>query len=506
MIASDCVATKLQLEFLQIFLKWWSPKFRTRRRVFQKSSTDTSDRRALQGRMCSEVTQNKPLITANLDSMAYIERAPNEILLHIMSFLLPWRTVFQTKRGIVAMPTIMTLRSVSRRFRSMVMEFDFWKDETFDFCEPLDDIEDPGDLTKTRYITNLFRDKELAEYLKDKSEWKFKHLKPFLAAVQSFPGLSHATRRIRLYKLPIGIDVALKQLSTFTSLTGLTLHLRYLSDYPYPSTDGYEYMDFSRRNEFDLELLAQSCPCLEELAVKGLWEHVGTLTQLGNLRYIAIEFNYEKDIALSSCILPLKSRATLTLLKIRYYDHISEDFDLDVINSFVHLNTLELTFFLPAICDFLAHSTLKLDSFTSSISTDFPAPQIAEVLEALTAPCLKSLTRLSISVRPGWYHDIHVNNCMMFEPIFMAITSIETLQRLRLKIGMKPSWCQRFATLKHLQTLHLFPLFVESDDTATLFAPYYRLVDGKDKILTALDSVFAGFPCKPRFTVQEDTY
>ena len=94
--------------------------------------------------MCNEVTQNKVLVTANLSSMAYIERAPNEILLHIMSFLLAWRTVFQTPRGIVAMPTIMTLRSVSRRFRSMVMEFDFWKDESFDFCEPFDDIEDPG--------------------------------------------------------------------------------------------------------------------------------------------------------------------------------------------------------------------------------------------------------------------------------------------------------------------------------------------------------------------------
>ena len=345
----------------------------------------------------------------------------------------------------------------------------------------------------------------MAGFLKDKSEWKFKHLKPFLAAVQSFPGLSHATRRIRLYKLPIGIDVALKQLSTFTSLTGLTLHLRYLSDYPRPSTEGYEDMDFSRRNEFDLDLIAQSCPCLEELALKGLGEHVGTLTQLGNLKYIAIEFNYQKDIPLSSCILPLNSRATLTLLKIRYYDHYLEGFDLDVINSFFQLNTLELTFLLPEICHFLAHSTLKLDSFTSRISTDFPAPRIAEVLEALTAPCLKFLTRLSISVRPGWYFDVHVNNCMMFEPIFMAITSIETLQRLRLKIGMKPSWCQRFATLKNLQTLHLFPLFVEFDDAGALSAPFRREVDG-NKIITALDSVFAEFPCKPRFLVEEDTY
>jgi|SRR5277367_3821996 len=115
-----------------------------------------------------------------------------------------------------------------------------------------------------------------------------------------------------------------------------------------------------------------------------------------------------------------------------------------------------------------------------------------------------------------WSFDVHKHanvHCTRVEPIFIAITNIETLQRLRLKISMKPSWYQR--TLKNLKTLHLFPLFVEFDDydTTETLAPdiwdrhqWMHPMDRKDKILTALGSVFAGFPCKPRFTVRDDAY
>jgi len=189
--------------------------------------------------------------------------------------------------------------------------------------------------------------------------------------------------------------------------------------------------------------------------------------------------------------------------------------------AIVHLNELELTIFLPEVCHFLAQSTLKLDSFTSKISTEYSAPIVAGMLEALTAPCLKFLTRLSISIGPNSSFNVytHANiHCTMVEPIFIAITNIESLQSLRLTIGMKPSWCQRFATLKNLKTLHLFPLFVEFDDSDTnetldpdIWDPYGRKWnlhprDCHDTILTALDSVFSQVPCKPRFTVHQHTY
>ena len=458
--------------------------------------------------MCSKVTQNEALVTANLVSLAYIERVPNEILRHIMSFLLTWQTAFETKHGIVRMPTIMTLRPVSRRFRRMMVETDFWRDDDFDFCEPFDEIDDPGNLIKTAYITNLFRDEHLTGVLKHKSEWKFKQLEPFLAALQSFPGLSQAARQINFYKFHFGIRVVLKLLPTFSNLTGLQLDLRYLVDYPCSTIGEDENTDCIRRNGFDLDLIAQSCPCVEELALKGLREHVGTLSQLGNLRFLVIEFSYERDIALTSSILPFKSIPTLTLLKLRAYDHISEDFDLDIINSFVDVTSLELTTFLPEVCHFLTQSTLKLESFTSGISTEYTTTRVAQMVKALTAPCLKSLLRLSISFRPEWSFDGDAN---MVEPIFVAITNIETLNRLRLKIGMKVSWCERFAMLTSLNNLHLFPLFVElenndtiknSDDPDDPIRGERMLPrDAKDKIQNALDGVFAGFDCKPRVTV-----
>ena len=85
----------------------------------------------------------------------------------------------------------------------MVLEMDFWKEGAFDFCEPFDDIEDPGNVIKSTYIANLFCDEPLTAPLKEKSEWMFKYLDSFLATMQRFPGLSFAAQRIRFYQLRV---------------------------------------------------------------------------------------------------------------------------------------------------------------------------------------------------------------------------------------------------------------------------------------------------------------
>ena len=467
--------------------------------------------------MCASIVEGRSLVETLSFTPAYINRVPNEILRHIFSFLKSNSTVVQTKHGTLRYPTILVLRMVSQLFRTTATECQFWNDDDFDFCEPFRFIEDHSNIIKSRYITNLFSDKQLATCLSDKSGWKFRHLETFLVTVMAVPDLPRNARRIYFEYLPDGIAIAIRRLSMFASVTTLHISLCYLCEDIESSSDDYDGMPDKRvaksESTFDLDLLAETCPCLQELVLKDFWQHSGTLASLGKLKTMDIEFDYGADITLASSILPLNSVQTFTTLKLRHYNHVAADFNLSMLDSFVHLKDLDLTILLPDVCHFLCRTKLELTTFTTDMGAEYE-PEVPDIIAALKAPSLKFLQRLSFGITPNYFSgflrdaDTH---CTMIEPIFTAITNIPTLQNLELEMGIKPSWCQRFTMLTNLKSLTLLLWFVDFDDYPTALNLYLKYWDRHEYIMSkdrkveiraALDSVFAEFPHKPLITIR----
>jgi len=206
--------------------------------------------------------------------ICHIDKLPNEILRVICSLLAPsneWNLVDYLPPYIAS--SILAIRCVSRRFRMISDDLQFWHEDSFDFSDLCCDTK-PRQLG--RRIRKLLDDDNLKLVLSRKSGWQFSCIQALFATAASLPGLSRNTRSITLsYFEGDDVENAIYFLAGFTAVTQLTI------DYE-PEGDTPPSLDFG--------IIVESCPLLETLVITYLRYHDGSLAKAAKLQKVDITF------------------------------------------------------------------------------------------------------------------------------------------------------------------------------------------------------------------------
>jgi hypothetical protein len=187
---------------------------------------------------------------------------PNEILHQIFSHILnsgKFRIKFQDENGNDHnLPQILVLRSISRRFRAIGNEADMWYDEEFDFAHLVFRRrfqKRKYEVCEGLFLKALLSDKEFVRCLGRKTAWRFSSLEGLFTILRDVPSFQQNARTIRLYEFRNGVFIAIDRLRACDHVTKISVSS--------PTEIG------------DLDLVANSCPFLEELALFGLDEDNG---------------------------------------------------------------------------------------------------------------------------------------------------------------------------------------------------------------------------------------
>ena len=251
--------------------------------------------------------------------MSSILILPNEILREIFSLLSPdSRVCFVDDGGKHDLAQIFILRSVSRRFRTIYYDLDFWYNDKSDFSELLPSNGNQQ-LQSLRFFSQLYGDENLAPRFSRKAEWTFSSLENVVALIAAVPLFRHNARRIKLM-LDEDATEAIRALAQCHHVTELTLQ------------------DVSAEYPFNLSSVAHAFPFLESLTLTWLDEHDGSLNDT-NLKSLVIR-SYDWAI-INSSLIPFKSARTLVRLCIIDAGY-TEFHGMNPFDSLVNLTDLEL--------------------------------------------------------------------------------------------------------------------------------------------------------------------
>jgi hypothetical protein len=380
-------------------------------------------------------------------STAYINRLPNEILSMIfeivyeddepyMERLYPPRS--STSGGSVA--SILVLRWVSRRFRFIVNDLDFWRDRDFDLLQ-IFELPNPTPFRNAQFVITLLKDESIVFALSPKSSWVFLNVDTFFTTLINVPAMCQNTRKIEFNKLNVGLGFAIDRLSLFSCLVNLSI---LIDSYP-----GSETL-------VNFDAIVRSCPLLQELDIGLMIDYCGSLENAAFLRSLSVSFKPRAPgVRLSSALFPLKSAQVLSKFMIDQLCADLNDFDYKLFEPFVNLTSFGTRCFTPEFCNLLVNGEFFLRNLSIRVCSEYwaalsTAPTLPDLFFASS---LERLRKLYFSVDCDT--DIRDPNFPFdkFKAIIRAITSLRYLEILGLTMVLQLSWCDRFALLRNLKLL-----------------------------------------------------
>lgn len=195
-------------------------------------------------------------------SVCHIEKLPNEIprlIFHNLTI-----SIFRAWPNLV-------VRQVSRRFRWIANEVEFWQDENFNFSDLLHSQEQRK---HAHAVRALLTDDDFKRVLSRRRRWSFSNIQ-MLFATASVPEICRNTRSITFnYFKDHTIENAVEFLAIFSAPTRLTIDF-----------DVYMECDDSLLN---LGTIVDSCPLLEILSLQDVERCSGTLVRAANLKKLNI--------------------------------------------------------------------------------------------------------------------------------------------------------------------------------------------------------------------------
>jgi hypothetical protein len=375
--------------------------------------------------------------------ICYMDRLPNEILRLILSFV-DDSDFYYDEDSPPRCLNIVVVRWVSRRFRMITNELEFWHEDNFDMLH-LFKIDDRRPRLQVRYIKTVLNDDDLIRCLNRKSGWEFHNIEEFLTIVASIPELRQNTRRITFYGFCEALNLAVDSLATFTAITKLTI--RIIDDFT-----------------FDLDAIVESCPLLEMLELSGLTKHCGSLAPAAKLQRFDLGFDND-DLTVkrfSPSLLPLNSTQSLTRLDITIYQDDTEDITHDMFAPFLNLTHFTTDWIRPVLCVILIHSKFTLTHLDITHSTEYDDFPYETLLSIFDASSLKFLHDLVFNLEPMPNHDdLSLERA---DQLCCAITNLRHLETLAFGLPCRTSWFKRFAKLSHLRSIWLYESLIEFDD------------------------------------------
>ena len=427
---------------------------------------------------------------------------PNEILHHIFSFLHvsppddpfvsdPYSydesfVLYQVNGKRYEVAQELVLRSVSRHFRAITAELDFWYDADFRFIDLIpSSYEDRHSRFGARYperkfLKALFGDANLVKSLgKRKTDWRFESLEGLMTVMECVPLFVQNARAIDLeimdvdtYRAqPSDFDAAIDVIASCSHITKLSTRLA---------------------NDVNLSKIAAYFPALETLSCRENNSFQGSLALLDRLRTLRLDY-YDDKFPSPRRWLPLRSAETLTELSVQCGPDVdTQIFDTTSLLMFVNLKILHIRPLCDSIINFLIRAQIQLDVFETTLIRRYVA--INRFVELLRAASLRNLKELELSNRHDDTSDRSATE-QYWALVFDSFTSmLPSVQEVQLDAPLHLKCCRYFARMGNLKILNW-------DGSASPVFGCGRTNNPKAKIVKALDSAFANFMEKPLFAV-----
>lgn len=352
--------------------------------------------------------------------------------------------------------------------------------------------------SRPEIIKMFLNDAHLVNCLGRQSDWKFTNLDVFIGILSLVPSLAQNSRRIDiLFSASIGVGFVIRGLGYFTHIIELNI-------------DSKENLE----EILDLDIITTACPTLERLKLWDLHHYQGTLQRISTLQSLNIRRHSwppaeDYDLTLRPAYIPFDSGEHLTTLALGHFYEVSDLVDMHVFDHFPNLVDLEMFFLVPETCDLIINGNINLTRFATDLNwPGFPATKL---LEMLSAPSLSSVKEMKFSIEG----DISTANTQEYldylDPVISAVTNLPSLQDLYLRMGLRKTWCQRFARLLALKSLcYDVNIYQYGEGIGEVTGHFdleesHPIIDWTEEIClpvrTAFENAFVAFPEKPWITV-----
>lgn len=387
-------------------------------------------------------------------SPSYINRLPNEILIIIFLFVFCEDALDEDGQyrprpdSNAYVQSILVLRWVSRRFRLLVDGLEIWRRDDVNLVDRFAPHGKHDPVKDARILNTLLRDNRLASALSQKQVWRFYDLAAFFTTLSNIPEMDQNLREIELDGFSPGLNIAIRRLQRFDSLTCLNIRVDNESTEP---------------EMVDLDIIATSCPHLQFLSIQDICECSGSLEKAANLRYVDLHFDKEHSVGITSRLIPSKSAQSLTKLTIQQLSSNIDDlddFDQTLFHwPFENLTALSIYYLTLEYHDVLRHGKFALTSLHFSL--DFEAHTFESARNLFGLSSVKTLRDLYLRFDCGRIRLIDFDSATdKQEPIIYAITRLRHLENLHLQSAFPLTWCHHFAHSRNLKSLHI-SLFID---------------------------------------------
>jgi len=382
----------------------------------------------------------------------HIDRLPSEVLYQILSIVRTRGNIKHPDYDPDFINTTFHLRWVSRRFRRITTELDFWLDDDFEFYFEFEQMAKRvlkprignDQLRTAQYVQILLNDEYLSRRLQKKSGWTFSGIEMFLVLLVSSLQVSSIAERVTMVKMEEALPVALRQLSNFNVLQELVIE-----------NVGNVAIDLSSIAQFQQ---------LEKLKILDARRFTGTLAKAPRMQSFSISFDSRfvcniDDLALA---LPSGSPHSLTNLSIKFF-RVGWDYYFGLsFDPFINLKNFSIHFVTSELCYMLRSAKFSLNSLEAWVISDSNTSFAADtsILSMLTAASVQTVKNLKFNVKNLKYdvkmmeaHDEKVT-LEALDRMVSAITQLCDLETLTLEMGLSLSWLERFGRLRKLKRLH----------------------------------------------------
>jgi F-box domain len=369
----------------------------------------------------------------------FIFNLPNELLREIINFL-PGHHLFwlETLDGNIKWAIqILVLMSVSRRFRMIALEAEFWTCRDFDFDSlfewrrPLDPFEAARKwLVEMNRVKALTKNNRITSHLGRKTQWTFSASYLLDFAILEIPHFRETVREITLC-MPEAVK-SFGKLSLCPHTTKLAL------------SEGVGSVDVGQ--------IHLSCPFLEELVIGGsLTNYSGTLHDLSNLRSLVIHTRQAPG-ELPLDLIPLHSTSTLSHLELDGRISPEAKKALSTFPNLTHFEILPLT---AEICDFIPElSSVKLTAF-GCVWFSLKVPPLPKLMRMFCSESLSRLTTLKFHIIPYNLESTEAYKQYSHSILKTITLALPFLEEFYAQMYMEEDGCQMFRQWRSLKKLTL---------------------------------------------------
>jgi hypothetical protein len=334
--------------------------------------------------------------------------------------------------------------------------------------------------------------------LSQQSDWKFTNVEIFLGILSLVPSVAQNARRIDiLFSGNARVDFVIRGFGYFTRMTELNIDCK---------ENLKEILDF--------DIITTSCPTLQRLKLWDLHYYRGTLRGISTLQSLNICRHSwppveDYDLTLRPAYIPFDSGKHLTTLALGHFYEVSDLVDIHVLDHFPNLIDLEIFFLVPETSDLIINGNIRLSKFTTDLNwPGFPAHKL---LEMLSAPSLSSVKDMWLSIEGNMSTANAQEYLDYLDPVISAVTNLPSIRDLRLRMGLRRTWCPRFARLLALKCLiYDVNIYQYGEGIGEVTGRFdseesHTETDWTEKIClplrTAFENAFVAFPEKPRITI-----